>query len=314
MSDKKTIAVIGATGAQGGGLARAILRDGEFAARAITRDPSKDAAQALASAGAEVVQADLDDEASLRAAFEGADRIFAVTNFWEHFSPDTEGAQIGNIARAAKAAGAGHVIWSTLEDVCSYIPVDDDRMPTLQEKYKVPHFDGKGQRDHVFDDEGVPTTFMLASWYFENMIFFGQGPVRGEDGKIVFTLPLADKKMAGIAAEDVGKCALGIFKRGQELVGKRIGVAGVQLTGDEFADAFTRAFGEEVVYRPMTFDQYRALGFPGADDMGNMYQFYVDCEDVVNGTRDVERARSLNPELQSLDDWLAVNKDRIPLG
>jgi uncharacterized protein YbjT (DUF2867 family) len=314
MSEQKTIAVIGATGAQGGGLTRAILRDGEFAARAITRDPTKDAAQALASAGAEVVQADLDDEASLRAAFEGAGRIFAVTNFWEHFSPEKEGAQIGNIARAAKAAGAGHVIWSTLEDVRRYIPVQDDRMPTLQEKYKVPHFDGKGQRDHVFDDEGVPTTFMLASWYFENMIFFGQGPVRGEDGKIAFTLPLADKKMAGIAAEDIGKCALGIFKRGQELVGERIGVAGVQLTGNEFADAFARAFGEEVVYRPMTFDQYRALGFPGADDMGNMYQFYVDCEDVVNGTRDVARSRELNPELQSFDDWLAVNKDRIPLG
>jgi uncharacterized protein YbjT (DUF2867 family) len=316
MSDKKTIAIIGATGAQGGGLARAILADpdGDFAVRALTRDPSKEAAQALAAAGAEVVQADLDDEASLARAFEGAHGVFAVTNFWEHFSPEKEIAQAGNIARAAKAAGVRHVVWSTLENVRTYIPLDDDRMPTLQEKYKVPHFDGKGEADSIFAESGVPTTYMLASWYFENMIFFGQGPARGDDGTIAFTLPLGDGKMAGIAAEDIGKCALGIFKRGDELVGERIGLAGVQLTGAEMAAAFTKAFGEEVVYRPMTFDQYRALGFPGADDMGNMYQFYVDCEDVVNGARDVERSRELNPELLSLDDWLAKNASRIPLG
>jgi hypothetical protein len=160
----------------------------------------------------------------------------------------------------------------------------------------------------------VPTTFLLASWYFENMIFFGQGPSRGEDGALVFTLPLADKKLAAMAAEDIGKCALGIFKRGTELAGERIGLAGSQLTGEEMAAAFSQAFGEDVSYRPMTFAEYRALGFPGADEMANTYQFYVDFDDVVNSTRDVERSRSLNPELQSLETWLEANKDRIPLG
>jgi len=314
MSDKKIIAVLGSTGAQGGGLVRAILADpdGEFAARALTRDPAKEQAQALAAAGAEVVQADLDDEASLRRAFEAAYGVYAVTNFWEHFSAEKEIAQAGNIARAAKDAGVQHLIWSTLENVREHVPLDDDRMPTLQEKYKVPHFDGKGEADAIFAESGVPTTYLLASWYFENMIFFGQGPARGEDGTIAFTLPLLDQKMAAIAAEDVGKCALGIFKRGPELLGERIGVAGVQLSGEEMAAAFSKAFGEEVVYRPLTFDQYRALGFPGADDMGNMYQFYAEFPRVLNSTRDVERSRSLNPELQSLDEWLAVNKDRIP--
>ena len=316
MSDEKVIAVIGATGAQGGGVVRAILADpdGEFAARAVTRDPSKEQAQALAAAGAEVVQADLDDEASLGGAFEGAYGVFAVTNFWEHFSAEKEIAQAANVARAAKDAGVKHVIWSTLEDVRQYVPLDDDRMPTLHGSYKVPHFDGKGEADAVFQEAGVPTTYLLASWYFENMIFFGQGPARGEDGALVFTLPLADKKMAAIAAEDVGKCAVGIFKRGPGLAGERIGVAGVQLTGDEMAAAFSQAFGEEVTYSPLTHDQYRALGFPGADEMGNTYQFYVEFDDVVNSTRDVGRSRSLNPELQSLDTWLAANKDRIPLG
>jgi uncharacterized protein YbjT (DUF2867 family) len=315
MSDKKVIAVVGATGAQGGGLVRAILADqgGEFAARAITRDPAKEQAQALADAGAEVVQADLDDEESVRRAFAGAYGAFCVTNFWEHFSVDKEIAQAGNMARAAKAEGLQHAIWSTLEDVRTFVPLDDDSMPTLQGQYKLPHFDGKGEANALFTESGVPTTFLYASWYFENMIFFGQGPARGEDSKLAFTLPLGDGKMAAIAAEDIGKCNLGIFKRGSELVDQRIGVAGVQLSGQEFAESFTKAFGEEVVYRPLTIDQYRALGFPGADEMANTYQFYVDFEEDVNGLRDVERSRSLNPELQSLDTWLAANASRIPI-
>jgi uncharacterized protein YbjT (DUF2867 family) len=316
MSDKKVIAVVGATGAQGGGLARAILADrgDEFAARALTRDPSKEAAQALASAGAEVVQADLDDEQSLRRAFSGAHGAFCVTNFWEHFSAEKEIAQAGNMARAAKAEGLRHVVWSTLEDLRLYVPLDDERIPTLHGQYKVPHFDGKGEADDLFSQNDVPTTFLLASWYFENMIFFGQGPARGEDGKLAFTLPLGDEKMAQIAAEDIGKCALGIFKRGDELVGERIGLAGDQLTGAEMAEAFTRAFGEQVPYRPLTFDQYRGLGFPGADEMGNMYQFYVEFADEMNTVRDVARSRSLNPDLQSLEAWLTANAERIPLG
>ena len=315
MSDKKVIAVVGATGAQGGGLARAILadQDGEFSVRAITRDPGKEQARALADGGAEVVAADLDDEASLRSAFAGAYGAFCVTNFWEHFSPDKEIAQAGNMARAAAAAGLQHVVWSTLEDVRTFVPLDDPSMPTLQEKYKLPHFDGKGEADGLFAESGVRTTYLLASWYFENMVYFGQGPSRGEDGTLAFTLPLGEGRMAAIAAEDIGKCTLGIFKRGADLAGERVGVAGAHLSGREFAESFTRALGEEVVYRPLTFDQYRALGFPGADELANTYQFYVEFEEAVNGVRDVARTRELNPDVQDLDGWLSANKDRIPL-
>src|SRR6204780_5635076 len=118
MSDKKIIAVVGATGAQGGGLVRAILADptGQFAVRAITRDPSSDKAQELATLGAEVVSADIDDEASLERAFAGAYGAFCVTFFWAHFSPEQELKEAANMAAAAKAAGVEHVIWSTLED------------------------------------------------------------------------------------------------------------------------------------------------------------------------------------------------------
>ena len=118
MPEKKIIAVVGSTGQQGGGLCHAILDDpaGGFACRAITRDPSKEKAQALAAKGAEVVRADLDDVESLKQAFAGAYGVYAVTNFWEHFSAEKEKAQAKNIADAARSAGVKHIIWSTLED------------------------------------------------------------------------------------------------------------------------------------------------------------------------------------------------------
>ena len=234
MPEKKTIAVVGATGAQGGGLVRAILADksGEFAARAVTRKVDSDKAKALKKAGAEVVQADLDDEESLKKAFAGAYGAFCVTNFWEHFSPEKEYAQAGNMARAAKAAGVEHVIWSTLEDTRKKVPLSDERMPTLQGKYKVPHFDAKGEADQIFRDVGVPTTFLLTSFYWDNFVYFGVGPKRGPDGKLAITFPMDDKKLPGIAAEDIGKTALSIFKRGREFIGKTVAIAGEHLLGE----------------------------------------------------------------------------------
>ncbi len=231
MSDRKIIAVAGATGAQGGGLARAILADpeGGFAVRALTRDPSSDAAKALADQGAEVVQADVDDEASLAQAYDGAYGAYCVTFFWDHFSVEREQAEAGNMARAAKTAGLRHVIWSTFEDTRELVPLDDDRMPTLQGNYKVPHFDSKGSSNHLFTDAGVPTTFLLTSFYWENFIYFGMGPARGEDGVLRVTFPLGDKKLPSMAAEDIGKVAYEIYKRGDEFIGKTVGVAGEHL-------------------------------------------------------------------------------------
>ena len=312
MSEKKVIAVVGATGAQGGGLVRAILGDasGQYVARAITRDVNSDKAKALAAQGAEVVAADLDDVESLKKAFAGAYGVFGITNFWEHFSPEKEMAQAKNIAEAAKAAGAQHVIWSTLEDTRKLVPLSDDRMPTLLEKYKVPHFDGKGESDHFFTDLGVPTTFLLTSFYWDNFIHFGAEPKRGADGVVALTMPMGDKKLPGIAVEDIGRVAFSIFND-PSLIGKVVGIAGEHLTGTEMAQAFTEAFGEPVVYNPVPFEVYRGFGFPGADDMGNMYQFKHDFNEQFVGARDIERTRAMNPKLHRLKDWLAAHKTEI---
>lgn len=315
MASKKIITVFGATGAQGGGVARAILGDSNsaFAVRAVTRNLSSEKAKELADLGAEVVTADIDDKASMKRALDGAYGAYFVTFFWAHFSPEKEYAEAKNMAEAAKEASLKHVIWSTLEDTRQWVPLDDNRMPTLQGKYKVPHFDAKGEADHFFTDLGVPTTFMRASFYWDNFIYFGMGPKRGEDGKLYLTLPMGDKKMAGIAAEDIGKCAYGIFKRGEELIGKTVGIAGEQLTGQEMAQAMGRALGQEVHYNSISPETFRSFGFPGADDLGNMFQFYRDFDQVCNSVRDVSFSKEINPELKSFDAWLAENAKRMPL-
>jgi uncharacterized protein YbjT (DUF2867 family) len=315
MPEKKIIAVVGATGAQGGGLARAILadRNGGFSVRAITRKPDSEKAQALKNAGAEVVAADVDDPASIRRAFTGAYGAFCLTNFWEHFSPERELTQARNQAQAAKDAGLQHVIWSTLEDTRKWVPLEDDRMPTLMGKYKVPHFDAKGEADGIFRELGVPTTFLLTSFYWDNLIYFGAGPQRGPDGVLAVTFPLDDKPLSSIAVEDIGKCAYGIFKRGREFINRTVGIAGEHLTGAQMARQLTQALGQEVRYNNVPPEVYRSFGFPGADDLGNMFQFKRDFNDYFVGARNLEFSRSLNPELQTFEEWLAVHKNEIPI-
>ncbi|MFZ5877175.1 MAG: NmrA/HSCARG family protein [Nitrospirota bacterium] len=313
MSDAKIIAVVGATGAQGGGLVRAIMNDtaGGFTARAVTRDVNSDKAKALAKSGAQVVAADLDDPASLQRAFAGAYGAFCVTFFWAHFSPEKELAQATAMAKATKQAGVQHAVWSTLEDTRKWVPLSDNRMPTLMGTYKVPHFDAKGEADQVFASQGAPTTNLLTSFYWDNFVYFGMGPQKGPDGKLAITFPMGDKKLPGIAAEDIGKCALGIFKNRREYIGKTVGVAGEHLTGAEMAAAFTKALGRPVRYNAVTPEAYRGFGFPGAEDLGNMFQFKRDFNDVFCGARDPQFARSLNPAMQTFEQWLAANKNRI---
>lgn len=315
MEPKKVIVVFGATGAQGGSLAHAILSDpgSEFTVRAVSRHPESDKARALADLGAEVVAADIDDPPTVRRALEGAYGAYFVTFFWAHFSPEREYEEARTYAAAAREAGLRHAIWSTLEDTRQWVPLDDNRMPTLHDKYKVPHFDAKGAADHLFTNQGVPTTFFRASFYWDNFIYFGSGPKKGPDGRLYLTLPLDDKKMAGIASEDIGKCAYGIFKRGPELIGKTVGVAGEHLTGFEMAEALSDAMGQEVVFNNVTPETFRSFGFPGADDLGNMFQFYRDFDEVCNSVRNVEFSRELNPDLKSFREWLKENAMKIPV-
>src|SRR5262245_15775230 len=312
MANNKIIAVVGSTGSQGGGLVHANLNDpkGGFAARAITRDPNKDKAKAFASKGAEVVKADLDDVQSLKKAFVGAYGVYGVTNFWEHFSAEKEKAQAKNLADAAKAVGVKHVIWSTLEDTRKLMDPSDKRMPILQEKYRVAHFDAKAEADAYF--AGSPVTYLVTSFYWDNLYMFGLAPKKGDDGVYSWTFPLGNSKVAGIAAEDIGKVAYGIFKAGQQYVGKTVGITGENLTVNEMGAKLSKGLGiGSVKYNAVDADVYRSFGFPGADEMGNMFQVYRDFEKEVLGARSASTARELNPQLQTFDQWLSKNKSRV---
>lgn len=315
MENKKIITVFGATGAQGGGLVKAILADknSDFSVRAVTRNANSETAKALAQLGAQIVEADIDDVQSIKKALEGAYGAYFVTFFWEHFSVEKEQQEVANFIKAAKEAHLKHVIWSTLEDTRKWMSLDDDRMPTLQGKYKVPHFDGKGEADKFFVAAGLPTTFLRTSFYWDNFIHFGMGPKKGEDGNYYITLPMDDKKLAGIAAEDIGKCAYGIFKKGSETIGKTIGIVGEKLNGTEMAEKLSKAMGINVIYKNVSPETYRSFGFPGADDLGNMFQFKRDFNADFNGARNEVFAKELNPKLQNFDQWLSKKASHIPV-
>lgn len=310
MTDSKIIAVIGATGNQGGGLARAILDDpsGRFTLRAVTRNPGSPAAQALAARGAEVVAGDLDDEAGLTSVLQGAYGAFFVTNYWEYMSVEREQTQVRAMAGAAKAAGLRHVVWSTLPDTRELIAADDERVPTLFDHYKVPHFDSKGEANAFFTEAGVPTTFLATTFFFEAFLDYFP-PARDDDGVLAIHLPMADAKLPGIAAEDIGRTAFGVFERGPELAGQTVAISGENLTGDEYAAVLTKELGETVAYRPMSVADLRALPIPGADDLANMFFYYVEHEDEFAGVRNPAAVRTLNPRLQDFATWLADHHD-----
>lgn len=315
---ENVIAVVGATGNQGGGLVRAILADPTFQARALTRDPQSEKGRQLAAAGAEVVAADLDDLDSMTRAFSGASGAFVVTNYWADRTPEQEAErsradaelhQAETAARAAKAAGVPHVIWSTLEDTREHFG-DDERVPTVQGRYKVPHFDAKAEADRLFTEHGVPTTFLRTAGFYEG--FTSElAPVRDPNGALVLTLPMADRTMSAIAVGDIGRTALGIFRRGAEFIGATVSIAGDHLTGEQFAAELAALYGEPVTYRPQTWDEMRAMPFPAAVEMANMFQYYAEDAERFVGARDLDFVRSLNPHLLSFRDWVRQQRRQV---
>jgi len=313
MGTRRTIAVVGATGTQGGSVARAILDDrrAAFCVRALTRNPHSERAQALARLGADVVEADADDIASLTKAFTGAYGAYCMTDFWGHGDPDRERAQGLAIAEAVRCAGIRHAVWSTLEDTRRFVPLSDARMPTLHGHYKVPHFDAKGEVDAAFQRLNVPTTFFLTSFYWENFLNFpGMGLRAGAAGDLALAMPLGDSAMPGIAVEDIGLCALGIFSDACR-IGQRIGVAGGHLTGAQMAAAFTEVLGRPVRYVDVDPSAYRTWTFPNAPELSNMIQFKRDFADAFCSVRSVERSAQLNPLLQGFGQWLARHSDEF---
>ena len=139
------------------------------------------------------------------------------------------------------------------------------------------------------------------------------GPRQGADGQLTLAMPLGGAKLPGIAAEDIGRCAYGVFKRGTGTIGRRFGIAGEILSGAQMAARMTNALGRKVNFQDVPFDVYRGLGFPGAEDLGNMFQFQTIPGDDFLDSRDPVLSRSLNPALLDFDAWLSTNAISIPI-
>ena len=255
---------------------------------------------ALQKAGAEVVKFDMDDASTHGPALQGAYGVFAVTNYWEHLSTEKEKAQAKSIADAAKAAGVKHIIWSTLEGTNAFFDsLPESERPNKLGKYYVPHFDAKHESNAYFPPH--ITTKLYASFYLENFITFGMV----KDG--VLCINMGDSPLPVIAADDIGKCAYEIFKEGHKYMGKNVYIAGDVMTCDDLMEVARDVTGKEFEYQPVDRETYASFDFPGADDLANMFYFYVKSKEYVKN-RDHKAG---GPKLQSAQDWFKRNAEAM---
>jgi len=291
---KKIILVIGATGAQGGSVARHLLARGEFALRALTRNTESESAQKLRELGAEVVTGTLDDRASLRAALKDVYGVFGVTNYWEHFEKELE--QGRNLINAVAGASVEHFVFSSLPSV---------KKPSNGE-LSSPHFDQKHELEEYAKSLGIPATFVHVAFYYDNFLGF-LPPQKGEDGAYHFGFPQGETPLAGVAAEDIGGVVAAIFARPAEYIGKTVGIVGEDLRGAEYAEVMSRVTGKNVQYNFIPREVFAAFGFPGAEDLADMFDF--NRRFIPSRAADVEQSRVLYPGMQTFEQWATSKRD-----
>jgi uncharacterized protein YbjT (DUF2867 family) len=296
MATQQHILVTGATGAQGGSVARHLLQRRKFAVRALTRNPDSEKALALKEAGAEIVKGDLDDIESLKAALNGVYGVFGVTNFWEHF--EKEAQQGRNLVDAVAAANVEHFVFSTLPNAKKLTNGELD----------VPHFDIKGQLEEYARSRGLKATFVHVAFYFENFLSFFP-PQKQEDGTFTFGFPQGDTPLAGVAVEDLGGIVAPVFENSEKFIGKVIGAVGDDLPPKTYADIMTRTLGKTVKYNFIPREVFASFGFPGAEDLANMFDF--NRRFIPNRQTDIDQSRALYPELQTFKSWLNTHKEKF---
>ena len=288
----KTILVIGATGAQGGSVARHLLARNEFAVRAMTRNPDSEAAKELLWLGAEVVHGTLDDRASIRAALKDVYGVFGVTNYWEHFARELEHGQ--NLINAVAGAHVEHFVFSSLPSVYK----------ESNGELSAPHMDLKFELEEYARSLGIPSTFVHVAFYYDNFFSFFP-PQKAADGKYHFGFPQGDTPLAGVAAEDIGGPVASIFANPGDFLGRTVGIVGEDLTGRDYAAILSAVSGKEVQYNHIPREVSAAFDFPGADDLADMFDF--NRRFIPGREADARQSRNLYPAMQTFEQW-AVNR------
>ncbi len=267
---KKLIAVLGATGQQGGGVVRALQAQGQFRVRALTRHPGKH--RELAD---EVVAADLDRPETLKAAFEGAHGVFLVTNFWE---PGTDELKQATAAvRAAKEAGVKHFVWSTLPDVEAI----------SGGKLHVPHFTGKAKIDRIVRDAGFAHhTFVIAPFFYQNLVGL-LAPQKQEDGTLGWALPV-DPTVRGIHMGDIrelGNIVAGAFAHPDQAGnGPYLPLVGDFMSFSEIVETLNRQ-GHEFSFKQVPKEVF-ATTFPGAAEIAATFAWFEAHTYLGSDSRD----------------------------
>ncbi|WP_371782724.1 NmrA/HSCARG family protein [Streptosporangium subroseum] len=284
MSNKKTVLVTGATGGQGGAVARRLLDNG-WAVRALVRDPARQGAKDLKALGAEPVTGDLDDPASLRAAAQGVHGVFSVQPAdLADPHPEVEVRQGKNVADAARAAGVAHLVYSSVG--------------AAGRKSGVAHFETKTEIEAYIDAIGVPATVLRPVFFMENWRYMVPKAERGERvGSIALD---ADTSLQMIALVDIGRIAAHTFDTPAEFVGKKIEIAGDELTVRQIAEVFTKIDGIPTRFERQPIEELRAE----AEEVASMF----DWLNEKGHQADIAALRERYPELLTLEAWLSKNR------
>jgi uncharacterized protein YbjT (DUF2867 family) len=274
---ERLIVVAGATGKQGGAVARSLLDRG-FQVRALTRNPQKPEAQALADHGAEVVQGDMEDRSSMERTLEGAYGIFSVQNFGEA-GYDGEVRQGKTVADAAKAAGVEHFVYSSVG--------------SAHRQTGIPHFESKWEIEEHVRQIGLPYTilrpvFLMQNWEWTREMILGGTLAQPFD---------PDKPLQQVAVEDIGAFAAIAFENPDRWIGREVDLAGDEQSMSEIADTFSRVIGREVTYYQVPWDQFE-------EQVGEEVTLNSRWMNDVGYEADIAALRQEYPELTSFERYL----------
>lgn len=296
MTKKKTILVTGATGAQGGSVARALLQQGNFAVRIFTRNPSSQKAEELKQLGAEIFAGDMFDEARLEAAMEGCYGVFGVTSYWEHYKKEFSLGM--NLVEAVAVSGIEHFVLHTMPD---YKALSGGVL-------EVPHCDIKALLKSYSQELRLPATYLQVAFYYEN--FLNLFPLKQDQfGAFQFGFPQGHAKLAMVSVEDIGPIVARVFAEPEKYMGRTLTAVGADETCHSYAAAMTKVLGIPVQYNHIPRDLYKNLGFPGAAELANFFD--VQRVYISNRQKEMEESYKMNPRMQTFEGWLAKNKERF---
>ncbi len=294
MNSDKTILVTGATGAQGGSVAYYLKKAGRFNVRGLSRDPESKKAAGLKEEGVEVVKGDLDDVESLLKAMQGCYGVFGVTNFWEHFLKEAE--QGKNLIDAAKESNIKHLVLSTLPSISK----------VTKGELKSPHFDIKAEHEDYARKLKINSTFIHVAFYYENFLTFF--PLKkGDDGNFHFGFPQGDTLLNGVSSEDVGGVVAPVFENPELYVGKTIPVLGDLLQSQTYADILSQVLGVKVIYDYIPREVFAKFGFPGAEEIADMFEFYRKYSPYDE--KDLAECRKIFPGIKTFETWMKASKE-----